>query len=136
MNVEKVKKISCLGAGTMGPGIALTFALAGYQVHMYSRSAAGIQRSFAVINDLLEKFARHGLVELAQIQRIKAKIQGTTCLEEASEDTDFVIEAIAENLALKQDLFAKLEQFSSPTTIFASSTSGLKIGRASCRERV
>jgi 3-hydroxybutyryl-CoA dehydrogenase len=125
MNLENLKKICCLGAGTMGPGIALSFALAGYQVHMYSRSAASIQRSFALINDLLEKFAEHGLVEFAQISQIKAQIRGTTNLEEAAEDAGFVIEAIPENLTLKQELFAKMEQLCPPATVFASSTSGL-----------
>lgn len=124
MNLEKVRRICCLGTGTVGPGIALAFALAGYQVYMYGRSNDSIQRGMNAVQNMLEKFLTHSLVLKADIPMIIERIKGVTTLEEAA-DADFVIEAIVENLSSKQDIFSNLEKLCSPHTIFASSTSGL-----------
>lgn len=125
MNVEEVKKICNLGTGTMGPGITLSFALAGYLVHMYGRSDESIKRGFDRIKDALGRLRENGLVLKADIPEILGRIKGVTTLEEAAEGADFVIESIAENLSTKQEVFAQMERLCSAETIFASSTSGI-----------
>lgn len=125
MMVEDVKRICNLGTGTVGPGITLTFALAGYQVHMYGRSDDSIKRGFDAIKDILKKFEVHAIVQKVDIPKILGRIKGVTTLEEAAEGADFVIESIIENLSTKQEVFARMEQLCSANTIFASSTSGL-----------
>lgn len=125
MKMEEVKTICNLGTGTMGSGIALTFALAGYQVNMYGRSEDSIKRGFERINNFLKGLLENGLVLEENIPDILSRIKGVTSLEEAAEGADFVIEAIAENLSAKREIFAKMEALCSPETIFATNTSGL-----------
>ncbi|MBC2724706.1 3-hydroxyacyl-CoA dehydrogenase family protein [Desulfosporosinus sp.] len=123
--LEGIKRICNLGTGTIGPGIALTFALAGYHVNMYGRSNASIKRGFKRIDEILQRFNDHGLVETTEIPVIMARISGVMTLEEAMAGANFVIESITEDLSSKQEIFAKIEKFCSPETVFASSTSGL-----------
>ncbi|AEG60392.1 3-hydroxyacyl-CoA dehydrogenase family protein [Desulforamulus ruminis] len=123
--IEEIKNICTLGTGTMGFGIALVFAAAGYPVRMFGRSEASIQRGLQNIKEALETFRENGLVDAEDIPRILERVKGVTILEEAVKDVDFVIEAIAENLAVKQQVFAQIEQLCSPETILATNTSGL-----------
>jgi 3-hydroxybutyryl-CoA dehydrogenase len=125
MRVEDIKNICNLGTGTMGFGTALMFAMAGYNVRMFGRSDASIERGFKGINAGLETYRQHGLVAEKDIPAILARIKGVTTLEEAAVDADFVIESVAEELAVKQDIFAKMEKLCAPHTIFATNTSGL-----------
>ena len=125
MNVEGIRRICNLGTGTVGPGITLTFALAGYEVNMYGRSNDSIKRGMNAITDMLKKFREHGLVQDSDIPEIIGRIKGVTTLEEAADGVDFVIESIVENLSAKQEIFAKMERLCLVNTIFASSTSGL-----------
>lgn len=125
MNAEDIKRICNLGTGTIGPGITLTFALAGYQVQMYGRSDNSVKHGFESIKSILQKFQENGLVEKAEIPAIMNRIKGVTTFEDATKGVDFVIESIVENLSSKQEVFSKIESFCSPKTIFASSTSGL-----------
>lgn len=125
MNIGRVKRICCLGTGTIGPGIILSFALAGYQVRMFGRSEESIKRGFERIRDILLRFSEKGLVQSAGIPEIMSRIKGVTTFEEAADGADFVIEAISEDIFSKQEVFERMENLCSPDTIFASSTSGL-----------
>jgi 3-hydroxybutyryl-CoA dehydrogenase len=125
MKIDQIKNITVLGAGTMGFGIALVFAVAGYRVNMYGRSLSGIARAFRNIRTTLETFLKRGLVQQSEITAILAGINGVTSLEEAVGGAHFVIEAIDEKLAAKQQIFAGVEEFCPDTAILASNTSGL-----------
>lgn len=125
MNLEDIKKICSLGTGTVGPGIALSFALAGYEVNMYGRSDASIELGVMKIHNILNSFVKNSLVEKEEVPRIMRRLKGMTKLEEAAEGTQFVIESIIEDLAAKQEIFSRMESLCAPDTIFASSTSGL-----------
>jgi 3-hydroxybutyryl-CoA dehydrogenase len=125
MKVEDIKNICNLGTGTMGFGTAVTFAMAGYNVRMYGRSEESLARGFKGVNEALQIYCGHGLVKEGDIAAIIRRIRGVTTLEEAAVDADFVIESIAENLQIKQDIFAKLDKICAKHTIFATNTSGL-----------
>ncbi len=125
MNVEKIKNICCLGTGTMGHGIALVFAAAGYQVRMFGRSDDSIKRGFSNIEAALEIFCNNGLVQKVIIPEILGRVKGVTAMEQAAENADFVIESVAEDLAVKQEIFAEMEKLCPPDTILATNTSGL-----------
>lgn len=125
MKVENVKRICNLGTGTIGPGITLTFAMAGYHVRMFGRSDASIERGFHRIDAILESLCKTNFVQEAQVSEIIGRIKGVTTLEEATKEADFVIESIVENLSAKQEIFGKIEGMCSTKTVFASSTSGL-----------
>ncbi|CVK20239.1 3-hydroxyacyl-CoA dehydrogenase family protein [Sporomusa sphaeroides] len=125
MKVENIKTICNLGTGTMGFGTAVMFAMAGYHVKMYGRSDKSVDRGFAGVKAALATYQENGLVKAADIPAIIAKIEGVTTLEEAAADADFVIESIAEELPIKQEVFTKLDKICRPHTIFATNTSGL-----------
>ncbi len=125
MQVDEIKNICNLGTGTMGFGTALMFAMAGYNVRMFGRSDASIERGFKGIKAGLETYRQHGLIDPNNIDAVLGRIKGVTTLEEAAVDADFVIESVAEDLAVKQDVFAKMEKLCKPDTIFATNTSGL-----------
>lgn len=125
IKVKEIKNICNLGTGTMGFGTALIFAMAGYRVKMFGRSGESIKSGFKKIKAALEIYRANGLVEETRIPEIVARIEGVTTLKEAAADADFVIESIVENLSVKQQVFTELETYCSPTTIFATNTSGL-----------
>lgn len=125
MKVEDIKNICNLGTGTMGFGTALMFSMAGYNVRMYGRSEASLERGFKGINSALEAYVTNNLVDKKDVPAILGRIKGVTTLEEAAEGADFVIESVAEQLPIKQDIFAKLEKLCKEDVIFATNTSGL-----------
>jgi len=121
----EVKKICCLGTGTMGPGIAFSFALAGHSVQIYGRTPAKIELALKRIGDIADTFLANGLVNPDDIPRITGRINGVTNLREAVADADFVIESIVEDLAVKRRFFAEIEEYCTKNTVLASNTSGL-----------
>lgn len=125
MKVEDINNVCNLGTGTMGFGTALTFAMAGYNVRMYGRSEESLARGMAGVKAALETYRVHGLVQETGIMDILGRIQGVTTLEEAGEGADFVIESIAEDLTIKQAVFAELHKICPPHAVFATNTSGL-----------
>ena len=125
MKVEDIKNICNLGTGTMGFSTAVIFATAGYNVRMYGRSEESIARGFKGVKEALQLYCEHGLAQKTDVAAIVGRIKGVTTLEEAAADADFVIESIAEDLQMKQDVFAKLDKICAKHTIFATNTSGL-----------
>ena len=125
MKTEDIKNICNLGTGTMGFGTALLFAKKGYNVRMFGRSDASIERGFQSIKATLETYKENQLVTEEEIPEILGRIKGCTTIEEAVQNADFVIESIAEDLAIKREVWKKIESLSGPDTIFATNTSGL-----------
>lgn len=127
MNVEDVKKVAVFGAGTMGPGVAQMFAVAGYDVAMYSRKAETLEKAMAMVRANLATIIEHGTLTQAVADAAVARIQPTQSPEEAGKDADFVLETIAENKDAKRELYSELEAICPERTIFASNTSSLNV---------
>lgn len=125
MQASEIKNICNLGTGTMGHGTAVMFAKAGYNVRMYGRSAESIEKGFRGIRAALQTYREHQLISETDAPAILARVKGVTTLEEAAENADFVIESVAEELEVKQAVFAKLDKLCPKHTIFATNTSGL-----------
>lgn len=125
MNVDDIKNICNLGTGTMGFGTAFMFAKRGYLVKMYGRSEASVERGMKSIKATMETYKENDLIKDEEIPEILGRIKGCTTLEEAAENADFVIESIAEDLDVKREVWAKIENLTGPETIFATNTSGL-----------
>ena len=125
MQASDIKNICNLGTGTMGHGTAVMFAKAGYNVRMYGRSAESIEKGFRGIRAALQTYRDHQLISEADAPAILARVKGVTTLEEAAENADFVIESVAEELEVKQAVFAKMDKLCPKHTIFATNTSGL-----------
>ena len=121
-----IQKIGVLGAGLMGAGIAQVAAASGYDVTLVEVSDELIQKGLGGIEKSLAKFAEKGTLTVAQKDAALARLRGTTKYEDLA-DTDLIVEAIIENLAIKREVYGKLDQICKPETIFASNTSSLSI---------
>lgn len=123
--IMNIRNIAVLGTGTMGHGIALLSAKAGLNVKMYGRSDESLDRGMSSIISSLNRLTIQGTFSEMECQDIISRIRGVKTLEEAADGTDFIIESVAENLELKQDIFRKLDSLCTPEVILASNTSGL-----------
>jgi len=121
-----METVSIIGAGTMGRGIAVSTALAGYGVNLYDVADRLLEDGLARIHVLIDQGVAVGKVNVDDADRAKVAVQVTTRLETVAA-TDLIIEAIPEILELKQDVFAKLDSLAPAHTIMASNTSSLSI---------
>ncbi|GAA0180571.1 3-hydroxyacyl-CoA dehydrogenase family protein [Clostridium sediminicola] len=120
-----IKNISVLGTGTMGHGIALLSAKVGLNVKMYGRSDESLERGFNNIRASLNNLKNQNKITERECQEVLYKIKGVKTIKEAVENTDFVIESLAEDLELKQRIFKELDEICDPKVILATNTSGL-----------
>ena len=105
MNVEDIKRVAVIGAGQMGHGIAQVFALAGYEVNLNSRTEESLQKAVKDIQVDLQRLIDFGLATQEQADSVLPKIHTSTVLKDSVADADVVIEAVYEDLALKQRIF-------------------------------
>ena len=124
---EEIKNISILGAGTMGPGIAMTFARQGCDVMLWTRSEETLEKSRKVIRTNLETFVENNLLEASDIDAVEANISYTNSLGEAARDADMIVDRIIEKIEEKKKLYEILDKTCSEDTIFTSNTSYLNI---------
>ena len=125
MNIEDIKKVGVVGAGTMGAGVAEIFAQFGYTVILYNRSQEGMQRA---VERLQSKVAINPTPIETETNTAEAKIYTTHDLTALAE-VDLISESIAENLEVKQDIFRKLDEICDTKIIFTTNTSGLSISQ-------
>lgn len=121
-----IKTIGVAGAGTMGAGIATVAARAGFRTLLFDAQPEAIERARRQTESFFAKSVHKGKLTQAQVDSILANLHGTTQIEEMV-NCDLIIEAVFENLAVKHELFAKLDAVCPPHTIFASNTSTLSI---------
>lgn len=122
-----IKKIAVLGAGVMGPGIAQTFAMGGYDVTLWTRKEATMEKSKESLHLSLETFAEEGIIKSEDIESILNRISFTLSLNEAVKGSDIVMESIVENREAKADLYNTLDKILPMDVIIASNTSALNI---------
>jgi 3-hydroxybutyryl-CoA dehydrogenase len=122
-----MKTIAVIGAGMMGPGIAQVFASQGHPVDVQGRTAAKLSTVKDRIRTNLTRMAEYRLIETAEIPRILDRIGVTSELGLGLRNADVVIEAITEDLGMKQELFAELDRLCPPNTILCSNTSVMSI---------
>jgi 3-hydroxyacyl-CoA dehydrogenase len=125
--LQDIKKIAVLGAGTMGPGIAQTYAMGGYQVTMWTRSESTREKAKAALKTQLETFAQEGEIAEADVETILGRINFALTVEEAVAGADFVQETIVENRDAKVALYQQLAACVGPEVILASNTSAMNI---------
>jgi 3-hydroxybutyryl-CoA dehydrogenase len=111
----------------MGYGMAMSYAQAGYQVSLFSRTQTTLDKAGNLMKSALNTMAQEGLVDGSQITQILELITMTTSLEEGARDADIAVETVAENRDVKKEIFAQLDTLCPPQTIFASNTSFLNI---------
>jgi 3-hydroxybutyryl-CoA dehydrogenase len=121
-----IRTVGVVGAGTMGNGIAQVFAQSGLEVRLQDTSAAALDRARAMIEKGLGRFVEKGALDPAARDAALARLHTGTALDALAE-TDYVVEAIVEDLEAKRSLFALLDQITRPEVILSSNTSAISI---------
>ena len=129
-----ISKNGVVGAGTMGNGIAQTFAIAGYEVVMRDIEDKYLERGMTAIGRSLERLAARGKLSAEQRDEALGRIRPSTDLGRMA-DRDLVIEAIIENSDLKSKLMQDLDALCRPDTILASNTSSISVTRIASASR-
>lgn len=118
--------VSVVGSGTMGRGIAQAAALAGYRVLLFDLTAELVGQAREAIVQSIDEGVRRGKTAVATAEWAKESLVPTTDLAQAAQ-VDLVIEAVLEDIAVKRDVFGRLDAAAPPHTILASNTSSLSI---------
>ncbi len=126
VKLRPIKSVGVIGAGTMGGGISMNFLQAGIPVTIVETAQEALDRGTAVIRRNYENSAKRGRYTAAKVEEMIARLTPTLDLD-ALKDCDLIIEAIYENMDVKKELFAKLDQLAKPGAILASNTSYLNI---------
>ncbi|MGQ9600153.1 MAG: 3-hydroxyacyl-CoA dehydrogenase family protein [Anaerolineae bacterium] len=124
---EDIRQVAIIGPGTMGSGISLCFAQAGYEVALCGSRAEQGDRAFARIRNSQQVFIQEGLISPEEAEAARERIRFTTRLNEALAGVQYVLESVPEKLDLKQSLFRQMEDCCSDDTILTTNTSGLSI---------
>lgn len=122
-----MKNVAVIGAGTMGSGIAHTFAQYGYQVRLIDISDSLLQKGISTISQNLDRMVGKGFISENDKLQTLQNITTYTDLKEGVQQVGLVIEAATENISIKSELFKKLSQFCSEKTILATNTSSISI---------
>ena len=124
--MAEIKRVGVLGCGLMGSGIAQVCAAAGYETVVREMSDELCQKGIGGIGKQLGKSVEKGKLPAEERDAIVGRLRGTTRLEDLA-DCDIIIEAVVENLDLKNEMWRTLDGVCGPETIFASNTSSLTI---------
>jgi 3-hydroxybutyryl-CoA dehydrogenase len=126
-NFMVIDKTAVIGAGIMGRGIALVYALNGCRVSLYDINQQALHMARKHIDNDLELLVAEGLISAVASQSAQKNIIITGSLDMAVGDAEFITEAVPEQLPLKHQVFARLESLAPSTAIIASNTSTLPL---------
>jgi 3-hydroxyacyl-CoA dehydrogenase len=124
--IVDVKHVGIIGAGTMGGGIAMNFANVGIPVTLVETAQAALDRGLSVIRRNYENSAKKGRFTPEEVEKRMALITGTLEMDKLA-DCDLVIEAVFENMAVKKEIFGKLDRIVKPGAVLATNTSALDV---------
>ncbi len=122
--MSEIRTVGVCGAGLMGSGIAQTCAAAGFNVVLMEVAAEPLERGMRSVARSLAKFVEKGKLAPAERDATLARISSTTDVG-AMKDCDLIVEAIVENVAVKTELFQKLDAILAPHAIICTNTSSL-----------
>lgn len=122
----EVNSVGVIGAGTMGGGISMNFANVGIPVTIIEQNQERLDRGLAIIKKNYENTANKGRISMEDVETRMALITGELSLDTLNSQ-DLIIEAVFENMALKKEIFRKLDGISKAGTILASNTSALNV---------
>ncbi len=121
-----VEKVGVVGSGTMATGIVEVFAKGGYDVLFVARSSEKVAKVSASIGRSMEKAVQRGKLTEADRDAALARISGTSRLDDLA-DAQLVVEAVVEDLTVKEALFSNLDEICAPGTVLATTTSSLPV---------
>ena len=124
--LRRIESVAMIGAGTMGGGIAMNFANKGIPVYMVDVSVMAIERGLDVVRANYMRGVEKGRMSLSQLETLMQLFIPVTNYKDLA-DVDLVIEAVFENMAVKKEIFKRLDGVCKPGTILASNTSYLDL---------
>lgn len=122
-----IRKITVIGSGTMGSGIAQIFALNGYKVSLYDLSLNNLDLAIEKIQNSLEKLEKKQLINNSMANDAISRIKLCNHLENSLKESELIIEVIVEDFSEKEKLLKEVNQFCLPDAIIASNTSSISI---------
>ena len=125
MKLADIKKIAVLGAGTMGPGIAQSYAMGGFEVSLYTRSTGTLDKAKIMLRSNLDTFVEEGLMSVAEAKDAQERISFTNVLSEAIKGAQFLQETVAEKPDIKTGLFSEIDRSVPEDVIIVSNASSL-----------
>src|SRR5215467_2241006 len=126
--LRKIAKVGVIGAGTMGSGITANFLSAGIPVILLEAKKEALDKGQAVIRGIYEASAKKGRLKPQQVEERMALLKATQSYDDLK-DADLVIEAVFEDIAVKEGVFRKLDETAKSGAILASNTSTLDLNR-------
>jgi 3-hydroxybutyryl-CoA dehydrogenase len=124
--MSSIKKVGVVGSGTMGSGIAIVAARAGFITCVFDTNSKNLENLSKQSKDFFEKSVARGKMKQEDLEASLKRLSTTSTMTDLA-DCDIVIEAIFEDLQVKHDLFSKLNTICKQETIFASNTSTISI---------
>ena len=121
-----MKHISVIGCGTMGNGIAQTFALFEFKVKLYDISLNNLDNAKKTILRNLERMVKKEVISHSELEKTSENISYTNEINSVL-NSDLVIEAVTENIKIKESIFKELDNKCPEKTIIASNTSSISI---------
>jgi len=125
--MTEIKKIAVIGSGTMGNGIAQTFAQYGFPVALVDISREALDKAIATITKNLDRMIAKNILTDSDKEKAIGNIHTFTELEKGINECDLVIEAATESADVKLSIFKQLDNICQPDTILASNTSSISI---------
>jgi 3-hydroxybutyryl-CoA dehydrogenase len=119
----EIKRVAMVGGGAMGSQIAMQAAISGYEVVCWSRSASTVEKAESFAKGWFAKAIAKGKFTEATAAEVQKRLSFATDLAEAVKETDLVIEAVVDVLAVKREVLAQLDALTPERTIFASNSS-------------
>jgi 3-hydroxybutyryl-CoA dehydrogenase len=123
---DRIQSVAVVGAGTMGNGIAQTFATAGASVRMVDVAPAALEKGMAAIRASLDRFVKKGALSASDAATTLARVTPTSQLADAAR-AELVVEAVVEKLDVKARVFSELDGIAPAATILATNTSSISI---------
>lgn len=127
MPERAIQRVSVIGGGTMGQGIAIDFALAGRDVTLFNTRPESSRAARGQIERALALLAETGLVDATEAAAALRRITGTTDLPDTADGQDYIVETVNEDLALKHAIIREVERHAPPDAILTTDTSGFPV---------
>ena len=127
MKEFKVQNIAIIGAGLMGLGIGLEYARFGYNVKLYNTGKVSSEHAIQRARDILDLMVETKLIGRSAAKATLQRLTNSNDISEAVRGADLVVESAPEDLALKQEIFAKLDEICPPAVILCTGTSVLRV---------
>ena len=127
MEIDDIKHVAVIGAGTMGHAIAEVALISGYSVFLYDIKEEVVEKGKSLIDWSLKKFVEKAVISESDYEKFIGNLTVTTDLKRAVKNADLCIEAAPEILDLKKEIFRNLDEFAPKHAILASNTSTISI---------